>query len=184
MTLDCKLAQSSQLAQSLSSPAPFVEYAHAEETGQQSNVLSSTGSMDHLAEDARLSSVGGAERCDKAGAGEADLGLYVCRSLDGDDVSHSDATLHVRPPQHEHGCHAVWTPMHQKSAVMEPLAARGVSCSPCDREKGDPRDSSCLPNDSSDTATVYGLNLDSCACVARNCSGRSASPETRRQACS
>lgn len=183
LTLDCKLGQTSAVAESLSSPAPFVEYSHAEVPGNQSNVFSSSGSMDHMTEDAtRFSSIGGAERLDKVGPEEAQLGRCIWQ--DGDDVSHSHAPLYSRPPCQDHGPQVMWTSSREKASSPETDAGRGVECSPCQRHKDDLPDSSCLANDSSDTATVYGLNMESCAYVARKCSGRSASPDAERQACS
>lgn len=184
MSLDCKLGQTSRVAESLASPAPFVEYSHAEVPGNQSNVFSSSGSMDHTVEDAtRFSSIGGAERREKVGHEEAQLGRCIWQ--DGDDVSHSHAPLSNRPPCQDHGPQTMWTSSHRKASSPETDEGRGVRCSPCQRHKDvDLPDSSCLPNDSSDTATVCGLNMESCAYVARKCAGRSASPDVERQACS
>jgi len=141
--------------------------------------------MDHLVDDAaRLSSVGGAERREKTEIELAQAG--TCSPHDFDDGSHSTQSL-----RNSLGAgHAVGT-SPQAESVPSPLSPAaeavraGAQLSPCQgRKDGDLPETSSLANDSSDTATMYGNDLGSFACVAMKGGVDPASPGGQRRLCS
>eukprot|EP00892_Ulva_mutabilis_P007187 jgi/Ulvmu1/4840/UM020_0126.1 len=187
--LDCKQGRFSLAADSLCTPAPFVEYLHTGATGEQSNVLSSSGSTEHwLADATRFSSLGGAERREKVDGEVAEAGN--CQIQDGDDGSNSTLSLQESPSGIDHVSHAVETsPQRQRphSAVSPDTdgAHPDQGYSPCqDRKDSDLRETSSMANDSSDTGTIYGHDVGSCAYVARKQSGAPTSRDAQRQLCS